>query len=76
MAPAARALAAGGVLADAARAAASGAATTAWLKPRRGRAKQAPERARGHVDAGARAAAIFWEALRSSPPSDSDAAKR
>jgi phosphoenolpyruvate---glycerone phosphotransferase subunit DhaL len=63
MAPAARALAGGGSLAEAASAAADGAAATAWLAPRRGRDARAPERVRGQVDAGARAAAVFWGAL-------------
>ena len=63
IAPAARALAGGGSLAEAAAAAANGAAETARLTPRRGRDARAPERVRGHVDAGARAAAVFWEAL-------------
>jgi dihydroxyacetone kinase len=62
MAPAARALAEGGDLHTAAAAAADGAARTASLESRRGRAARAPERARGHVDAGAQAAAIFWTA--------------
>jgi hypothetical protein len=63
MAPAARALANGGDLAAAAAAAAAGAAATATLQPRHGRAALAPERVRGHEDAGARAAAVFWQAL-------------
>jgi len=63
MAPAARALASGGDLAAAAAAAADGAKRTAELEPRHGRAAYAPERVRGHVDAGAYAAAIFWTAL-------------
>jgi dihydroxyacetone kinase-like protein len=63
MAPAARALAAGGDLHAAAAAAEVGAAATAQLEPRRGRAARAPERVRGHVDVGARAAAIFWGAI-------------
>lgn len=65
MAPAARVIANEGGLAAAAAAAAMGAARTALLEPRRGRAALAPTRARGHVDPGARAAAIFWEALAS-----------
>ncbi len=65
MAPAARALAASGSFQTAAAAAAKGAASTAAMKPRHGRAARAPERVLGHVDAGARAAAIFWEALAS-----------
>jgi phosphoenolpyruvate---glycerone phosphotransferase subunit DhaL len=65
MAPAARAIASGGDLAAACAAAAEGAARTAQLEPRRGRAALAPARARGHMDPGARAAAIFWEALAS-----------
>jgi dihydroxyacetone kinase len=44
----------------AAMAAAAGAAATADLVPRRGRAARSPERVRGHEDAGARAAALFW----------------
>jgi dihydroxyacetone kinase len=63
MAPAARVLAAGGDLRSAALAASAGAAATATLEPRRGRDARAPERVRGHVDAGARAAAIFWSAV-------------
>ena len=63
MAPAARALAAGRDLRAAARAAAEGAARTAQLEPAHGRAAHRPERVRGHVDAGAQAAAIFWDAL-------------
>jgi dihydroxyacetone kinase-like protein len=46
----------------AAAAAAAGAAATADLVPRHGRAARAPERVRGHEDAGARAAAVFWAA--------------
>ena len=49
-------------LAGAAAAAAAGAAATASLEPRRGRAARAPERVRGHADAGARACAVFWAA--------------
>jgi phosphoenolpyruvate---glycerone phosphotransferase subunit DhaL len=67
MAPAARALASGEDLQAAAEAAAAGAAATASLEPRRGRATRAPERARGHMDAGARAAAVFWGALSRCP---------
>jgi dihydroxyacetone kinase-like protein len=63
MAPAARALADGGDLHAAARASAEGAEATASLEPRRGRAARAPDRARGHVDAGAQAASLFWSAL-------------
>ena len=63
MAPAARALAAGGSLRAAAESAVRGAAATASMKPKRGRAVRSPERVRGHVDAGARAAAIFWEGV-------------
>jgi dihydroxyacetone kinase-like protein len=63
MAPAARALAEGGDVHAAAAAAAAGAAATASLEPRRGRAARAAERARSHVDPGARAAAVFWWAL-------------
>jgi dihydroxyacetone kinase-like protein len=63
MAPAAAALARGGDLRAAAAAAAEGATATAELTPRRGRAARAPERVRGHPDAGARAAAVFWSAL-------------
>jgi dihydroxyacetone kinase-like protein len=70
MAPAARALAAAAgagldpcaALRAAADGAAAGAAATAELVPRRGRAARAPARARGHEDAGAHAAAIFWAA--------------
>jgi phosphoenolpyruvate---glycerone phosphotransferase subunit DhaL len=65
MAPAARALAGGGDFAAAAAAAIAGAEGTATLKPRHGRAALAPERVRGHEDAGARAAAIVWQALAS-----------
>ena len=71
MAPAARALQAaaldGSALDDAVHkasaAAADGAAATAAMSAARGRAAHAPDRARGHVDAGARACAIFWSAL-------------
>lgn len=63
MAPAADALARDGDLRAAARAAADGAAATAELTPRRGRAARAPDRVRGTPDAGARAAAVFWAAL-------------
>jgi phosphoenolpyruvate---glycerone phosphotransferase subunit DhaL len=63
MAPAARALVGGGDLAAAATAAAEGAARTAQLDPKRGRDARARERTRGHVDAGAQAASIFWQAL-------------
>jgi dihydroxyacetone kinase len=44
----------------AAMAAVAGAAATADLVPRRGRAARSPERVGGHEDAGARAAAVFW----------------
>jgi dihydroxyacetone kinase-like protein len=50
-------------LASAAEAAAKGANATATLTPQRGRAARAPERVRGHVDAGARAAQVFWGAV-------------
>lgn len=70
MAPAARALTESGDLQTAAAAAVEGANRTAELEPRRGRAAYAPERVRGHVDAGAWAAAIFWTALASDPPAD------
>jgi dihydroxyacetone kinase-like protein len=63
MAPAAAALAAGNDVGTAAAAARAGAEATAQLMPRRGRAARAPERVRGSVDAGARAAAVFWSAL-------------
>ena len=63
MAPAADALRAGSSLRAAAEAAASGAEATAHLEPRRGRDARAPERVRGHVDAGARACAVFWSAI-------------
>jgi dihydroxyacetone kinase len=63
MAPAARTLGAGGDLAAAAASATAGAAATAAFEPRRGRAALSPERVRGHIDPGARAAAVFWEAL-------------
>lgn len=63
MAPAAAALGRGGDLRAAAQAAAEGAAATAGLTPRRGRAARAPGRVRGESDAGARAAAVFWSAL-------------
>jgi dihydroxyacetone kinase-like protein len=62
-APAARALGERLDLRAAAGAAADGADATMHLEPRRGRAVRAPERARGHVDAGARAAAVFWAAV-------------
>jgi dihydroxyacetone kinase-like protein len=44
----------------AAEAADAGAAATAELVPRKGRAARAPDRVRGHEDPGARAAAVFW----------------
>jgi dihydroxyacetone kinase-like protein len=81
MAPAAAALAdgarAGASVCDALRAAAdaaaAGAAATADFVPRRGRAARAPERVRGHEDAGARAAAVFWSAAgRSASSRDTD----
>jgi dihydroxyacetone kinase len=70
MAPAATALAAAAeagvpleeALRAAAEAAEEGVSRTRNLRPRRGRASLAPERAAGHEDAGARAAAIFWAA--------------
>jgi len=70
MAPAAAALAAAAhagasvedALKAAAAAAALGAARTAELVPKRGRAARAPDRAVGHEDAGARAAVVFWAA--------------
>ena len=71
MAPAARALADAadrgddlrGALAHAAEAASEGAERTSTLAPEHGRAARAPERSRGHVDAGARACAVAWAAL-------------
>jgi phosphoenolpyruvate---glycerone phosphotransferase subunit DhaL len=63
MAPAAEALQTKLDLRAAAEAAAAGAAATAELVPRRGRDARAPERVRGHIDAGAKAAAIFWAAV-------------
>lgn len=63
MAPAVRAIEAGGDLSDAAAAAADGAAMTATVEPRHGRAARAPERVAGHIDAGALAAAIAWRAV-------------
>jgi dihydroxyacetone kinase-like protein len=63
MAPAAAALSGGLDLHAAAVAAADGAAATSTLEPRRGRAARAPERARGHIDAGAQACAVFWKAI-------------
>jgi phosphoenolpyruvate---glycerone phosphotransferase subunit DhaL len=65
MAPAARTLASGGDFSAAAAAAAAAANATANLEPRHGRAALAPERVRGHVDPGSRAAAVFWQALAS-----------
>lgn len=50
-------------LAAAAAAAETGAARTAQLEPRHGRAALAPERAQHHIDAGAAAAAVFWAAV-------------
>jgi phosphoenolpyruvate---glycerone phosphotransferase subunit DhaL len=50
-------------LTTAAEAASDAAAATALLTPQRGRAARAPERSRGHVDAGAAACAIFWSAV-------------
>lgn len=50
-------------LASAAEAATEGANATARLTPRRGRAARVPERVRGHVDAGACAAQVFWDAV-------------
>jgi dihydroxyacetone kinase-like protein len=70
MAPAVRALARGDDLLAAASAAAEGAATTAFLEPRHGRAVRATERVRGHVDAGALAAAIAWQAIAAPPAAD------
>jgi phosphoenolpyruvate---glycerone phosphotransferase subunit DhaL len=52
----------------AAEAAAEGAAATARLTPRRGRAARAPDRVRGHEDAGARAAAVFWAVAAARTP--------
>jgi dihydroxyacetone kinase-like protein len=63
MAPAAAALGEGGDLRAAADAAATGALATADLEPRHGRAARNPDRVRGHVDAGARACAVFWNAI-------------
>jgi phosphoenolpyruvate---glycerone phosphotransferase subunit DhaL len=63
MAPAAAALRAGGDLRAAADAAVAGAQATAHLEPRHGRAARNPERVRGHMDAGARACAVFWSAI-------------
>jgi phosphoenolpyruvate---glycerone phosphotransferase subunit DhaL len=63
MAPAAEALQGGLDLHAAAEAAAAGAEATAELEPRRGRDARAPERVRGHVDAGAKACATFWAAI-------------
>jgi phosphoenolpyruvate---glycerone phosphotransferase subunit DhaL len=63
MAPAAAALGKGGDLRAAADAAAAGARATAELEPRHGRAARNPDRVRGHVDAGARACAVFWNAI-------------
>lgn len=74
LAPAVRTLAAGNDLREAALAAAVAAAATATVEPRRGRAARAAERARGHVDAGAKACAVFWSAIAdcdsSSPQGD------
>jgi dihydroxyacetone kinase-like protein len=63
MAPAAAALGKGGDLRAAADAAAAGALATAELEPRHGRAARNPDRVRGYVDPGARACAIFWNAI-------------
>jgi phosphoenolpyruvate---glycerone phosphotransferase subunit DhaL len=75
MAPAARALTDGSDLRAAAAAAVEGANRTAELVPRRGRAAYAPGRVRGHVDAGAWAAAVFWTALASGPSGLTDASR-
>lgn len=71
MAPAARALEQAAqrgastreCLTVAAEVASAAATATALLTPQRGRAARAPERSRGHVDAGAAACAIFWSAV-------------
>ncbi|TDE03121.1 DAK2 domain-containing protein [Jiangella asiatica] len=52
-----------GVLAAAARAADEGARATAAMEPQVGRAGWIPDRARGHVDAGAAAWAVIMRAL-------------
>ena len=63
LAPAARCLTDGGTLAQAALAAEQGAAATAELEPRRGRASRSIIGARGHVDPGARGCAVFFRAI-------------
>jgi phosphoenolpyruvate---glycerone phosphotransferase subunit DhaL len=50
-------------LEDAAHAAAQGAESTASLQAKHGRARYVGERAVGHVDAGARSAALIFEAM-------------
>lgn len=50
-------------LREATAAAAAGAAATAGLEPRRGRAARAADRVRGHPDAGAQGCAVFWAAV-------------
>jgi dihydroxyacetone kinase len=60
--PAADALAGGGTLADAARAARAGAEATAGLVARRGRATYVGDAAAGVVDPGAALVAVFFEA--------------
>ena len=61
--PAARALSSSG-LAAAAQAAADGTAATAAMLARRGRASYLGDRVAGHVDPGARAAAVWLEAIQ------------
>jgi dihydroxyacetone kinase-like protein len=61
MVPAARALAEGGDLRDAARAARAGAASTEAIAARRGRASYVGEVARGVLDPGAVTVALFFE---------------
>ncbi len=61
--PAAMALQ-GGTLAAAVSAAQAGAAATAAMPPRRGRATYLGDRALGHVDPGARAVALWLEAIQ------------
>jgi dihydroxyacetone kinase-like protein len=76
MGPAARALAAaaeagqpaGEALAAALASAEDGCERTRTLAPRQGRDQRAPERVRGHVDAGAAAALVCWQVAATPPP--------
>ena len=67
LAPAARCLSEGGTLAQAAMAAARGAAGTADLEPRKGRASRSIVGPRGHVDPGAQGCALFFQAVSDCP---------